>query len=161
MRQQAKRPFLLGVIGLIAIVVIVVVVILVSSNTSKGSSLSPAQQSAAKQQIETNWKQFFAVNTSLASREKLLQDGSQFAQPMQSEFSSIGAQSFSSTISSISFNSSVSAKVVYSIYLDHQAVLSQQQGEALLINNNWVVSDSTLCQLLSLGGSKPAACENG
>ncbi len=154
------------------IVVVVAVVLLVvfvpsSNNKSKNSntatvklSLNSAQKASDTKEIKANFTTFFAKNTSLNEREMLLQSGTKFAQPMQSEFQQLGTQNPSISINSVVFKTNTSADVNYTINLDGQPVLKNQTGEALLINNTWKVSDSTLCQLFSLGGKTPSVCNN-
>jgi hypothetical protein len=90
----------------------------------------------------------------------LLQNGKQFASVIQTEFQALGAAKSSVTISNVDLTSSTNAKVSYNIYLNGSAALSNQSGTAVKENGNWLVSDATLCGLLSLAGSKPAACTN-
>jgi hypothetical protein len=143
-----------------AIVVLLVLLVVLIINNSNNKTLSTSQQTAAKQQIETNWKKFFAAPTSLQGRESLLQNGSNFSQVIQGEFTALASQASSATISNISFPNKTSANVEYTVDLNGQPVLSNQSGEALLVNSSWLVSDSTLCHLVSLGGNRPAVCQN-
>jgi hypothetical protein len=148
--------------GLMAIVIIalVVVVILVDKNhNSNKGGLSLAAQNSAKQQIKANWQTFFAYSTPLNTRESLLENGSKFSQPINSEFSALSSAQSSATVTSVSLVGSTSANVVYTVDLNKQPVLTNQKGQALKVNNQWVVSDSTLCGLLSMAGSKPTVCQ--
>jgi hypothetical protein len=167
MNKQTSRLVALSITTVVIIVLIVVGVVLLvrHNNSNKSSSLNTAQTNAAKQQIETNWKTFFAASTSLQGREQVLQNGSQFTQPIQTEFAALGSSAVSSESPSVAINNvslinSTSANVIYTIDLNGQPVLNNEKGEALLVNNNWKVSDATLCQLLSLDGDKPSVCQN-
>src|ERR1039457_5717297 len=105
MVKRESNQTVLTTIGLVIIVaIVVIVVLLIRNNHSKTTiqSLTPAQTNAAKQQIETNWKNFFAASTSLQGREKLLQNGSNFSQPLQTAFASLSSQASSADISSAS-----------------------------------------------------------
>lgn len=161
METRANKSLMFGIVAVVAIAIIVVVVLLLArqKNSNHTPALTAAQTNAAVQQIKTNWKTFYAASTSLQGREKVLQNGSSFTQPIQTEFKALGSQSSSAAVSSVNLLNSTSADVVYSVDLNGQPVLSDQKGQALLLNNTWKVSDSTLCQLLSLGGDKPSACQ--
>ena len=102
----------------------------------------------------------FDSSTSLEERENLLQNGVKFAQPIQTEFSSLGSTTSSVKINSVNLVNSSNANVIYAVVLNGQTVLTNQKGTAILVNNNWKVSDSTLCNLLSMAGEKPAVCQN-
>lgn len=155
--------------SIVAIVVVaaavVAVVLLVpgkSSSPTKTSSnsntLTSVQQNVATTKIKSNIQTFFAASTPMTTRENLLQNGKQFAQPMQAEFTQLSTEKPSVTVNSVSFPNKTTAMVNYTVDLNGQPVLKNQTGESLYIGNNWLVSDSTLCQLLSMGGSAPAIC---
>ncbi len=158
--------------AVVVVLAIVVVVLLVPGKNNPGTvsttktSTNAKTASATKQKnadtnaIETNVKTFFAANTTIQQRENLLQNGSQFVQVMQGEFTQLDSQKPSVVINSISYTNSTTAKVNYTVDLNGQPVLKDQTGEALLINNSWKVSDSTLCELLSMGGQTPSICKN-
>ena len=156
-----KRNIIYVVIGLIIIAVAVVVVVLVvrHDNSVNNKNVQTAQTNAAISQIKSNWQAFFAASTGQAQRQKLLQNGSQFSQAIQQEFTALGAQKTSVTISSVKLNGS-SAAVVYTVSLNGQPVLNNQNGSAVRVNNVWLVSDATFCQLLGMGGSAPSFCQN-
>jgi len=159
--------------SIIAVVVLVIAVILIvvimpgksnkgtnSSGTNSSTAFTSKAKAADKTAIENNVKTFFAANTTMATRENLLQNGSKFAQPMQAEFSQLDNEKPSVIINSINFTNQTTAKVNYTVDLNNQPVLKNQTGEALYITKTWKVSDSTLCQLLSMGGSNPSVCKN-
>lgn len=161
MEKQANKSLYLVIAAIILIVIAILVVVLVKhKNTNNAGALTAAQKTAAEAEIKTNWKEFFAYSTTLQNREKLLQNGTQFAQPIQSEFAALSTQASSATISSVNVLNSTSANVVYTVDLNGQPVLSNQKGQALYIGKTWVVSDSTICGLLSMGGDKPSICQN-
>jgi nitrogen fixation/metabolism regulation signal transduction histidine kinase len=162
-KSNSFVPTIIG--GLVIIIIVVVISIWIAHDHSKvitsNNQLSSSQINADKQQIEANWKQFFAATTPLNTREQLLQNGSAFAQPMQAEFSTLSSAASSAIISQVTVNNNgTSASVSYTVDLNGQPVLKDQQGTALKINNAWKVSDSTLCGLLRMGGTQPPVCKN-
>jgi len=157
---MSKKSLVLNAIGLVVIIVAVVVIIVVVHNNDKTKTLSQAQQTAAKQQIDSNWKTFFAASTTMQKRENLLQNGSNFTQLIEGEFQSLASEQSSAVVGTVSFPNTTSANVKYTVDLNGQPVLTNQSGQALLINNTWKVSDSTLCNLVKLAGSTPAVCKS-
>lgn len=166
-----SKSALTSLVSLVVVVIAVIVVLLFvptknsnSNNSNKtkiaSNNLSSSQKSLDTKTIENNIKLFFAANTSLSERESLLQNGSQFAKVMQSDLAQLNSQKPSVSITNITFPNKTTAKIIYNVQLNGQTVLKNQTGESLDINNKWVVSDSTLCQLLSLGGNAPSACTN-
>lgn len=159
MLNKMKNPLYLSIAGLIVIVIIVLVIVLLVKNNSNSNTLSPSQQNVAQQQIEFNWQNFFAADTTLTSRENNLQNGSKFAQLLQQYFLGLASQKSSATIDSISFVNKTKANVVYTIDLNDQPVLKNQSGVALYLGNSWKVSDSTLCGLIKLASGTPTVCQ--
>jgi hypothetical protein len=160
MVNQANRK-MVGIVSVLVVIIIVIVLVLVVRHKDKNSvsSLTTAQISSAKAEIDSNWKTFFGPTASLQTRENLLQNGSQFAQIISSEFAALGQESFSSAINSTSLTSTTAANVVYTGTLGGQVVLKNEAGSAVKVGGVWKVSDATLCQLLALDGSKPAVCK--
>jgi hypothetical protein len=160
-KRMSSKSLMLSGLGLVLIVIVVLVIVLVVRHDNKtNKTLSTAQANAAKLQIETNWKNFFAAPTSLQGREKLLQNGTAYADLIQAEFTSLASQASSAVISSVNLPNKTTANVVYTVDLNGQPVLNNEAGQALLINNTWQVSDSTLCHLISLSGTTPAICQS-
>jgi hypothetical protein len=156
-----RKSLMITILGLIIIVVVVLVVVLVTRHNNKTSNtLTAAQITTAKHQIETNWTNFFAAATSLQGRENLLQNGSKYSQLIQAEFTSLASEKSSAVISSISIPNKTTANLVYTIDLNGQPVVNNVNGQALFVNNQWQVSDKTLCDLISLSGSKPSVCQS-
>jgi len=159
--KPMKRSLTLSIVGLVIIVIVVVVIVLVAKNNNNNSTTqSSAQLNAEIQQIKSNWKTFFAYSTSLQGRENLLQNGNNFSQLIQSEFSSLASAKSSAVITKVNLTNSKTASVVYTVDLNGMPELNNENGQALLVNNSWVVSDSTLCHLVSLAGSTPAVCKS-
>jgi glycosidase len=158
MENPIKKSTMISSIVVIVLAIIAVVIVLLVRNNNSSKSLSTSQKTTYTKQIETNWGNFFKASTSLKNREAILQNGTAFAQPIQTEFNAFSTEDSAASISSIVFTTKTAANVVYTIDLGGQPVLKDQTGQALQIDNVWKVSDSTLCQLLSLAGTKTTAC---
>ena len=154
-----------SIAGIVVVIVAVVLIIIFVPNGSSSkkptnSSATNTKNTAIINTIKANFASFFAANTTMSERQALLQNGSQFAQPMQAEFTALAGQKPSLTINSVSLSNATTAQVNYTVNLNGQPVLKDQKGEALEVNGKWLVSDSTLCQLFSLSGSTPSICKN-
>lgn len=153
-----------SIAGLVVVIVAVVLIIIFVPNSSSSkkntNSASNTKNTATINTIKSNFASFFAAGTTMSERQALLQNGSQFAQPMQSEFTALAGQKPSLTINSVTLSNATTAQVNYTVNLNGQPVLKDQKGEAVEVNGKWLVSDSTLCQLFSLSGSTPSICKN-
>ncbi len=153
-----------SIAGLVVVIVAVVLIIIFVPNSSSSkkttNNSTSTKNTAIINTIKSNFATFFAASTTMSERQALLQNGSQFAQPMQAEFTALAGQKPSLTINSVTLSNATTAQVNYTVNLNGQPVLKDQKGEALEVNGKWLVSDSTLCQLFSLSGSTPSICKN-
>lgn len=167
----------IATVVIMAVAVVVIILIVPTKNTSITNRAkisnshkalapplqqkpTPAVETANAKLIESNVKTFFAADTTTQQRESLLQNGAQFAQVIKTGFMQLNSDMPSVVINSVSFPSSKLADVNFTVDLKGQAVLKNQSGQALLINNSWEVSDSTLCSLISTIGQTPSVCYN-
>jgi hypothetical protein len=128
-----------------------------SSMASPGATLTGVQA-----QIKQNWEAFFNGSTDAEKKVSLLQNGDQFRQAIEAQANSALAKSAGASVKDVAINGS-QATVTYDVTLGGQAVLTGQQGQAVLEGGAWKVSDASFCQLLALenGGSTsglPPAC---
>ncbi|HVS58490.1 MAG TPA: hypothetical protein VHD60_01995 [Candidatus Saccharimonadales bacterium] len=132
------------------------------TNNTKTSTTTPTTnaQTAAKEQISTNWVKFFNGSTSAQDKMTLLQNGQQYAQTIQAQAQSPTAKATTVTVSDVSVNGNT-ATVTYTIYINGKATLSNQTGKAVLVGSAWKVSDAAFCSLLALSGSTPPNCPAG
>ncbi len=163
--KLSKSSLWSAIVFAVVVIALVLVIIFVPNSTKNknnppsNASLSSSQKTAAIQAALTNFNKFFSLSTPMTERQALLQNGSQFAQIMNSEFSQLSSESPSVVVNSSSLTDASTLKVDYTVNLNGQPVLQNQSGEMLKLNGTWQVSDSTLCALLSLGGSVPAVCK--
>jgi hypothetical protein len=123
--------------------------------TSTGSA--PAGATAA---ISTNFATFFNINTSVAKRVSLLQDGSQFASIITAQAHNPLAAGLTAKVKSVSNVTSSQADVKYDLVVGGSKV--PMTGNAVYENGTWKVGAATFCGLLTLEGLKkmPAACSS-
>lgn len=128
----------------------------VSVNTNNASN-TQANQQATKDKIRTNWVKFFDGTTSAPDKISLLQNGEQYSQTIQAQANSPTAKATSVKVTNIGLNGNT-ATVTYTIYINGQAMLSNQTGQAVQENGTWKVSDTAFCGLLKLSGTTPPNC---
>ena len=109
----------------------------------------------ATAKVRATWSQFFSTKTSVANREKLLQDGVDFAPTLTAE-----AQSgpISAVVGKVTFSDATHASVSYSLSVGNSIHLNSVAGAAVLVNGDWLVSKSTLCVVTTTTGAPAAAC---
>ena len=101
---------------------------------------------------------FFSGKTPVSDRVALLQNGPKFKPVIEAFASNPLAKSASATVSSVTLQRQDKAKVVYTVKVAG-AGLPRQTGTAVRENGTWKVGDASLCKLVALQGSTPAACK--
>jgi hypothetical protein len=114
---------------------------------------------AAQDQIKSAYQKFFSGQTSVPDRVAVLQNGPKFKSAIQSLASNPLAKDVHVTVSSVKLEGGDKAKVVYTVKLGSQG-LPKQTGTAVRENGTWKVGYASLCRLVSLAGSTPAACKS-
>jgi hypothetical protein len=109
-------------------------------------------------QVKQVWTSFFSAKTPASQKTAMLQDGARFKAVISTLSADPRAKQLSAKVSSVTLEGAKRAKVVYSIYLGHIAMLSDQTGYAFKVNGKWVVGYAGLCQLVILAGPTPPAC---
>lgn len=111
-------------------------------------------------EITTNWTTFFKGTTPAAQREKLLQNGSQFAAFLRAQSKTSLGKSVSVKVTKVKVTTKTTATVTYTILLGGTPQLTGSKGKSILQNGTWKVSDTSFCALLSLEGtaSQVKAC---
>ena len=115
--------------------------------------------STAQDEIKAAYTGFFSTKTSLATHVALMEDGEKFKPVIQSFLSDPLASGVSATVSSVTLQSADKATVVYTVKVAGIS-LADQTGYAVRQDGKWKVADSTLCALVSLAGTPPAACKS-
>ncbi len=113
---------------------------------------------SAKQQVEAAWLAFFSSKTPPAKKAALLENGAKFAPVLKSMSSSPLAKNTKAKVSNVKVTGTT-AQVTYTIYVGATPALKNQRGTAVEQNGQWKVSDASLCAILALQGSPPAACK--
>ncbi|HZT54219.1 MAG TPA: hypothetical protein VE995_07535 [Gaiellaceae bacterium] len=129
-----------------------------SSHKTASTQTQTTSAAAAKQQVEAAWVAFFSSKTPPAKKAALLENGAKFGPVIKSMASSPLAKNTKAKVSSVTVRGTT-AQVVYTIYVGSTPALKRQKGTAVEQNGQWKVSDASLCAILGLQGSPPAACK--
>lgn len=121
---------------------------------TSAASTTPADPTA---QITASWEEFFNAKTPNDRRVTLLQNGDAFAAVIQAQSSNPLAASATAKVTKVTLTSPQQAAVTYTILVNGQPALADQQGVAVLESGTWKVSASSFCSLLVLeNGGKTA-----
>ncbi len=135
-----------------------------SSSAPPTGGSEPPSGNGAIQAIETNWAKFFSAKTPTSQRIALLQNGSQFADVINSQAKSPLALAATAKVTHVSLTGTNQAAVSYGILLSGKSALPGQTGVAVYQDGVWKVGETSFCALLKLeaGGSSkglPAGCQ--
>lgn len=173
-RPATRRTILVPALGLALAATATATITACSSGSSPSSSpaatSAPATTSApaasptaaasgnATATVKANWEKFFAGTTSTATRVTMMENGQKFSSAMGA-LSVMGSAS-SVKVTSVKLKSPTVASVKYTIYLGGQPMLSNVDGTAVYSHGKWLVSDTSVCQLLTLqnAGKAPSVC---
>jgi len=127
-----------------------------ATSTAPVTSAAPTLGSAAAtQQVTQDWEAFFSKSTPLAQKATYLQ----MTATIQQFASNPMVGQVSAKVDSVKFTSPTQATVTYDIDGPTGTPLLQgSTGQAILQSGTWVVSDSSLCGLLSLTGGNIPGC---
>lgn len=135
-----------------------------SSSGSKTPSTTSSSPSTAASitAITTNWEKFFSAKTPVATRQSLLENGSQF--PSATLAPTGLAAEASAKVLSVSAVTPADATVKYNILLGTSVALPNQTGQAVYQDGTWKVGSASFCSLLKLeAGNKtsglPSVCK--
>jgi len=123
------------------------------TGTGTATGSAPADPAAATAEIKHNWEAFFDPKTSIADKEKYLQNGQALAPLLQGFAADPRVGQVSATVSNVTFTSPTTATVTYALSLQGTVVEPNATGKAVLQDGTWKVADSTLCGLVALTGN--------
>jgi hypothetical protein len=152
-RARSKRSRL-GDVRRLALVLVAVLALAACGSGHRNGQSGPN----AKAEIKSAYEQFFSGKTSVSDRVALLQNGPKFRPVIEAFASNPLAKNVSATVSSVHLMGANNAKVVYTVELAGSG-LPKQTGTAVRENGRWKIGYASLCKLVSLQGSTPAACK--
>jgi hypothetical protein len=124
-----------------------------ASSATTGTSTSPAAA-----EVKKNWTAFFFYKTPRAKQISLLENGDQLGPAIKFAARLQAKQSLEQNVKvkEVSFTSEEHATVQYALRNGTTELLPAAQGDAVLVDGTWKVSQATFCTLVELGnGSKP------
>jgi hypothetical protein len=132
-------------------IVLVAVLALSACGSGKNSSSDEAQ-------IKSAYESFFSGKSSISDRVAVLQNGQKFKSVVASFANNPLAKNVGAAVTSVTLQGENEAKVVYTVKLGGSS-LPTQTGSAVKQNGQWKVGYASLCRLVALGGTTPAACK--
>jgi hypothetical protein len=135
--------------------VVLVAVLALSACGSSGHKTASDED-----QIKSAYERFFSPKSSIPDRVAVLQDGPRFKALVTSFANDPLAKNVNVKVSSVTLQEGAAApaKVVYTVKLGGTS-LPTQTGTAVQQNGTWKVGFASLCRLVGLAGSTPAACK--
>jgi ABC-type glycerol-3-phosphate transport system substrate-binding protein len=130
-----------------------------TSTTQEESTTTSIDEQAAKQEITDTWVAFFNPQLPLDERVTHLEDGEQLKPFVEQQAQILGEQASqaSAQVDEVTLNDDGTASVQFQILLSGQPVLPTS-GTAVLVDDKWLVSKTTLCDLIALAGTTPPEC---
>lgn len=133
-----------------------------ASHSPSSTSSGPPSTASSIAAITTNWEKFFNAKTPTATRQSLLENGSQFPSSSLAA-SGLAAEASAKVLSVSNVSPGVNATVTYNVLLGTTVALPNQTGQAVYQNGTWKVGTASFCGLLKLeNGNKtsglPSVC---
>jgi ABC-type glycerol-3-phosphate transport system substrate-binding protein len=130
-----------------------------TSTTQEESTTTSIDEQAATEEITQNWVAFFNNQLPLDERVTYLEDGQELKPFVEQQAQILGEQASqaSAQVDNVTLNDDGTATVEFQILLSGQPVLPTT-GTAVLVDDKWVVSKTTLCDLIALAGTTPPEC---
>jgi ABC-type glycerol-3-phosphate transport system substrate-binding protein len=130
-----------------------------TSTTQEESTTTSIDEQAATEEITQNWEAFFNNQLPLDERVTYLEDGQELKPFVEQQAQILGEQASqaSAQVDNVTLNDDGTATVEFQILLSGQPVLPTT-GTAVLVDDRWLVSKITLCDLIALAGTTPPEC---
>jgi hypothetical protein len=129
-----------------------------STTSAAPATDAPADEAAAKAEVEKNWTDFFFYKTPRDTQVSLLENGDQLAPAIRFAAKLQQKQGLKQVVQvkSVTFTAADHATVQYALLNGKTVLLPAAQGDSVLVDGTWKVSKTTFCTLVELGnGSKP------
>ncbi|WP_240136505.1 hypothetical protein [Streptomyces sp. MUM 178J] len=107
----------------------------------------PADPDEARAEVEENWTLFFAPDTPVDERVAVLEDGDDLGPVLAVLAEDPNAGNTSADVTDVTFTSATEATVTYDLKSGDTVLLPDSTGKAVLQDETWKVSKSTLCGL--------------
>jgi len=124
----------------------------VAKTTTSAPATAPADPAAAKQEVTKNWQKFFDPKTSLAEKQKVLENGEKMTPVLKAFSGDKRGGQVQAQVQKIEFTSPTQATVTYALTLNGATALPNASGTSVEQGGTWKVSVNTLCALVQLSG---------
>jgi ABC-type glycerol-3-phosphate transport system substrate-binding protein len=130
-----------------------------TTTTEADETTTTVDEAAATEEITQNWESFFNNALPLDERVNYLEDGDQLQPLVEQQAQILGEQASQATaqVDNVTVNDDGTADVEFQVLLSGQPVLPST-GTAVLVDGQWLVSKTTLCDLIALAGTTPEEC---
>ena len=127
--------------------------------TEAESTTTTIDEQEATEEVTRNWEAFFDNQLPLDERITYLEDGEELQPLVEQQAQILGEQASQATaqVDNVTLNDDGTANVEFQILLSGQPVLPTT-GTAVLVDGKWLVSKTTLCDLIALAGTNPPEC---
>lgn len=125
------------------------------STTVPATTTSTIDVAAARVEITANWEKFFRAASTVAAREALLENGSQYVDALTQRSKDPLQARASARVTAVEVTGPDRATVTYDVSLDGNVALPGAQGIAVFQDGVWKVSAQSFCSLVSLGATGP------
>lgn len=127
---------------------------------SATQSSGQAAPSAVRAAISKSYAALFGTKSTLAQSVGSLQNGPAFKQAIVAESKKPAAKGSGAKVTAVTMQSANVAKVTFTVYSNGSPALPGAKGLAVRQGGRWKVAAQTFCQLLTLQGDAPHACNN-
>lgn len=128
------------------------------SVTESGVRPWPSPQAQDEARISHAFSTFFAGDTSVHTRARLLQDAAALRPALRRLSAQDSWQGTSVKVEHVVLADASHAIVTYSLIRHAKAILAHQHGQAVLVDGSWKVATPSFCVILALRGSAPVPC---
>lgn len=129
------------------------------TTTTEESTTTTIDEQAAIQEITTNVEALFNAATPIQDRLVYLEDGEELQGVVEQTYAILGEQAStaSAQVDKVTLNDDGTATVEFQVLLAGTPVLPTT-GTVVQQDGTWVVSKTTLCDLITLAGTTPDEC---
>lgn len=125
------------------------------ATTTPATTTGTIDAAAARAEITANWEKFFRATATIAEREALLENGSQYVAALTERSKDPLQAQASAKVTAVEVTGPDRATVTYDVSLNGNVALPGAQGVAVLQEGVWKVSAQSFCSLVSLGAPGP------
>ncbi|UUS34711.1 hypothetical protein NRO40_05545 [Streptomyces changanensis] len=118
-----------------------------------GATDAPADEAAARKEVEKNWTAFFDPETPTDEKVRLLENGEQMRPVLSAFGKDANAAKAAAKVKEVDFASATQANVTYDLVVGTSPALTDSKGTAVYQDGIWKVSRSTLCALVKISGN--------